>query len=126
MTRIRFGLLGLVVAFAVQVGLASGAHADPIRATYSTTGSIGTVGIVGTPIVTFQGVTDGSLTTGQPFSVGQFIVTPQAGGATTTYGTPFQITFNVTSANGDPALPNATPITLDGSLVTNFNGGQAV
>ncbi len=125
MTRIRFGLMGLVVAFTVEFGLASGAHGDPIRATYTTTGSIGTMGIVGTPNVSFQGVNNGSLTSEQPFSLGQFIATPQAGGATATYFTPFHVTLNVTSATGHPALPSATPITLDGSLVTNLNGGQA-
>ncbi len=125
MTRIRLGILGLVVALTVQFGLNSGVHAAPIQATYSTTGSIGTTGIDGTPNVSFQGVSNGSLTTGQLFDVGQFIVTSQPGGATTTYDTPFSIKFNVTSASGDPALPNATPITLDGLLTTSFVRGHA-
>ena len=99
------------------------AQADPIQATYTTAGTIGTTGITGTPDVSFQGVSDGTLTTGQPFSLGQFVVTPPTGGGTTTYAmTPFQITFTVTNASGDPALPQETPITLSGDLDTFLDG----
>jgi hypothetical protein len=111
--------------FVALISLAPAAEADPIQATYNTTGTIGTTGISGTPDVSFQGVSDGTLTTGQPFSLGQFVVTPPPDGGTTTYATPFQITFNVTSSSGDPALPNATPITFGGSIITEYISDQA-
>ena len=103
-----------------------GRRADPIQATYSTKGTIGTTGITGTPDVSFQGVNDSTMTTGQPFSLGQFVVTPPPDGGTTTYGvTPFQIMFTVTVASGDPALNMKTPITLSGFLSTYPNGTVA-
>ncbi len=120
MTRMKAGF----PIFVVLMSLASTAKADPIQATYSTTGTIGTTGISGTPDVSFQGVTDGTLTTGQPFSLGQFIVTAPTDGGTTTYGTPFQITFNVTNSSGDTALPAATPSTFDGARSTDYIGGK--
>lgn len=120
MTRIRLGFVGITAV----LGLNSVTRADPIQtqATYTTMGTIGSTGIDGTPIVSFQGVSNGSLTTGQPFSLGEFVVASQPGGATTTYDTPFQITFTVTNASGDPALPQATPVTLDGVVSTNSIG----
>jgi len=124
MARIRFGRVSLALTITLHVGLASAVSADPIKATYNMTGSIGTTGIVGTPDVTFQGVTNGSLTTGQLIALGQFIVNPQAEGAQATYTTPFQITFTVTGASGDPALPGSTPVTVDGALITGTAGGR--
>ncbi len=125
MTRNRSNLQWLVLSLAIASSLASSAQADPIRATYNTTGTIETTGISGTPVVSFVGVSGGTLTTGQPFSLGQFIVTPPPDGGTTTYGvTPFQIKFTVTDASGDPALPKETPITLNGVLDTMLNGSH--
>ncbi len=123
-TRIRAVLIGLAATSIAQLAPASCACADPIQATYSTTGTIGTTGIDGTPILSFQGVTNGSLTVGQPFSLGNFIVATPAGGGTTTYETPFQITLNVTASTGDPALPSATPVVLDGVISTESIGGK--
>jgi hypothetical protein len=123
MTRVRIGFVWVVTVFSVQLGSSSSVHADPIPATYTTTGSISSTGIAGAPTVSFQGVTDGTLTTGQPFSLGNFIVNVPPAGAATTYWTSFQITFNVTSASGDPALLKATPITLGGTLTNEFAVG---
>jgi hypothetical protein len=50
------------------------------------------------------------------------VTSPPAGG-TTTYETPFQITFTVETSSGDPALPSATPVTLQGVLSTENIGG---
>jgi len=111
---------------AILFGLSPRVHADPIHATYNTIGSIGTTESVGPPNVSFQGVSNGSLVNGQPFSVGQFIVTPPPAGATTAYNAPFQVTLTVTSATGDPALPGLTPVTLGGIIQTNYDGGQSV
>ncbi len=98
MTRMTAAFPVLVAVNALALAFAPAAQADPIQATYTTTGSIGTTGITGTPDVSFQGVSDGTLTTGQPFSLGQFVVTTPPDGGTTTYETPFQITVTVTSA----------------------------
>ena len=124
MTRMKIDLRGLVVALALGMGVASAADASPIQATYSTVGTIGTTGITGTPDVSFQGVSNATLTTGQPFDLGQFVVTTPPGGGTTTYGTPFQITLTVTNASGDPALASATPIDIKGYLESELIGGK--
>jgi hypothetical protein len=80
MTRMKSALGAFIVALAFTLGLSSRVHADPIRVTYSTTGVVGatsldgspvaywpdspagsqtpggTVGIVGSPVISFQGV----------------------------------------------------------------------
>jgi hypothetical protein len=125
MRRTTLGPSGLLVAFAVQFGSDASLRADPIRADYTTTGAIVPYGIVGTPFVTFQGVTSGSMTPGQPFSLGEFIVSPQSG-ATATYNTGFEVTLSVTGSAGDPGLAAAGPVTLFGALNTEAVGGHSV
>ena len=128
--RIRATFPAFVAATLLSLALAPAAESNPIQATYSTTGTIGTTGITGAPDVSFQGVTNGTLTTGHSFSLGKLVLTPPSDGGTTTYGaTPFQITFTVTNSSGDPALAGETPITLRGILDTFLNGttpGQTV
>ncbi len=127
MSGMRAALSVFVATVSLALALAPVVEADPIQATYSTTGTIGTTGITGPPDVSFQGVSDGTLTTGQPFSLGQFVVTTPSGGGTTTYSwTPFQIEFTVTGSSGDPSLPKATPVTLSGVLETEDGSGQTL
>jgi hypothetical protein len=88
--------------------------------TYTTTGSIGTTGISGSPIVSFQGVTDGSLTTGMPFDLGTLVVTPPVSGPWPTYNeAPFQINFTVDTVNGSPVMSGQTSFTIGGSVYTS-------
>src|SRR5262249_55948553 len=121
MQRIMLWPVVLLVTFVFQFGPGLSAHADPIRATYSTTGTIGTTQLIGPPNLSFQGVSSGTLVTGQPFTLGEFIVTPPPQRAASAYGAPFQVTLLVTGASGDPALPGLTPITLRGTV-----SGQSV
>ncbi len=130
-----------IVALTLVLGFVSSAHADPIRVTYTTEGVVGAsslyaspilywqrvppgsqsqtgpVGIDGMPVISFQGVNNGTLTDGQPFSLGQFVVAPMPAGTSTTYtNTPFQIAFTEHTVNGAAPSPNATPVVLDGWL----------
>jgi hypothetical protein len=73
MTRKKSHLQAILTSLTLALCLAPTVQADPIQAIYDTSGSIGTAGISGTPVVSFQGVRDGTLTTGQPFSLGQFM-----------------------------------------------------
>ena len=135
---------GLVMALALTLtsSLGSSAHADPIQVTYSTEGVVGltsldgapvvyggsplgSAGIAGAPAISFRGVTNGTLTTGQPFDLGQFVVGPVPAGTTTTYTqTPFQIAFTEQTVNGVAPSPNQTPIVLDGWLNGTVTAGS--
>lgn len=117
MTRRRFraqwqiGWLLLLTIFVPPV------RADPIQVVYSTSGTVATAGLSGTPVFSIQGVTDGTLVTGQPFNLGQFVVDGPPSAAGTQYvNTPFYLTFTVQSINGVAPSPNDSPVTLDGWL----------
>ena len=85
--------------------------------TYSTSGTIGTSGVNGTGSVSFEGVTDGTLTTGSPFDLGRFVVNTAIEGSSTTYtDTPFTVTFSVLTVNGSVPLINDSPIVISGLL----------
>jgi hypothetical protein len=102
-----------LVAFS---GHAIAAKADPIpsQMTFTTTGSIGPTGIDGSPIVSFHGVTDGTLTTGTPFDLGTLVVTPPTSGAWPTYANaPLQINVTVDSVNGLPVATGQASFTID-------------
>ncbi len=131
----------LIVALTLVLSFVSSAHADPIQVNYSTEGVVGatslygspvlywpippvgpqppmgSAGIDGAPVISFQGVNNSTLTTGQPFNLGQFVVAPMPAGTSTTYSnTPFQIAFTEHTVNGAAPSPNATPVVLDGWL----------
>src|SRR5947208_872832 len=95
------------------------AAASPIAVaeTFQTSGTVGTEGVSGSPVVSFHGVDAGSLTTGTPFDFGQFVAAPAPGGESTTYvQTPFQILFETRTIDGAAPAPNATPIAIKGWL----------
>jgi len=146
MTRMKSAPGAFIVALAFTLGLSSRVHADPIRVTYSTTGVVGatsldgspvvywpdspagsqtpggSVGIVGAPVISFQGVSNGTLVAGQPFNLGQFVVSTMPDGTSTTYNhTPFQIAFTEQTINGAAPSPNGTPVVLDGWLSGTVN-----
>ncbi len=124
MASFRIGHVALAAALAVAVSSGPPVHADPIQATYTTTGLTETFTTEGSPVVSFQGVSKGTLTTGEPFSLGNFIVSEPPGGANPSFAAQFQITFTATGASGDPSLPAATPVTMNGNITTynNYDG----
>jgi hypothetical protein len=90
-------------------------QASPIQ--FNTTGSVDSFGVTGTPVVTFQGVANGSMTAGSTFSLGQFQIAAPPAGTTSTYlNIPFQILFKVESIGGEAPSPNQTPVVLTGFL----------
>jgi hypothetical protein len=94
--RLRLWALALVL-IASGTWRAGAAPLDqPIP--YETAGSIGQYGlpdpsgtIEGAAVIRFQGQTDASFTPSSPFSLGDFVVAPAAGGGTTYVHTPFEI-----------------------------------
>jgi hypothetical protein len=75
-------------------------------------------------VVSFQGVSNGTLTTGSPFDLGRFAIANLSAGASTTYlATPFELTFRVLSVNGVAVSPNETPITIQGELYGVMKAG---
>ena len=76
--------------------------------------------------VIFQGVNNGTLTGGQPFNLGQFVVIPPPTGTTTTYtNVPFEIAFNENTLNGAAPSPNGTPVVLHGFLSGTIGPGSS-
>ncbi len=128
-TRMRPIFAAIAAALALHMGLDANARGNPIsnQITFSTTGTVGTQGITGTPVVSFQGVSGGTLTTGSPFDLGQFAIANLPAGASTTYDhTPFELTFKVLSVNGVAVSPNETPITIPGWLYGSLDSGASI
>jgi len=103
------------------------AHADPIQSQiyFSTIGSVDSFGVSGTPVVSYQG-TSGTITSGSPFSLGNFVITAPPAGTTTTYtNIPFQVLFKTEAVNGTIPTPNETPVILTGWLNGTVSEGAA-
>lgn len=117
--------------------LADHARADSITLNYSTTMSIGDIGVSGPPVIGFVGLQNASDSaapqpTGQPgeitpdsvvtplISLGELIVSPPAvsgSGWSTSYNdTPFYLTVTINSINGSAPAANASSFTVDGYL----------
>ncbi len=117
MKRVRTFVRKKIAWLALPLLLAPPVLADPIQVVYSTSGTVGTAGLTGAPVFSFQGVSNGAITTGQPFNLGQFVTDgPPSPGGTDYVNTPFQITFTVQTINGVAPSPNDSPVTLDGLL----------
>jgi len=102
-------------------------HADPIQSQvyFSTIGSVDSFGVSGTPVVSYQG-TSGTITSGSPFSLGNFVITAPPAGTTTTYtNIPFQVLFKTEAVNGTIPTPNETPVILTGWLNGTVSAGAA-
>lgn len=90
---------------------------------YTTSGTIDSTGITGTPVVAFNNTATGSFNAPSDFSLGEFHVAPLADGQSTTYtNTPFQITLTVNQIDGSAPSPNQTPVTLSGVLNGTVTG----
>ncbi len=136
-TRAAFPALAMALSFAI--GLAPSASANPIQATYTTLGLVGeaaldgtpsvpgtgATGITGMPVISFQGINNGTLTSGQTFDLGQFMVSSLPAGTSTTYtNVPYEIAFYENTLNGTNPSPNETPIVMHGFLNGTIIGGS--
>lgn len=127
--RMHHAATSSVVAIAALMMLGTSARlsASPIETpiSYSTSGSVDSFGVSGQPIVIFQGIQYGSLTTGSSFSLGQFSIAATPGGGSATYtDIPFQIALRVQSVAGAAPSPNDTPVQLTGTLSAVLTDGQ--
>jgi hypothetical protein len=116
--------LGTLAVAVIGFGGATHVYADPIQSqmTYSTSGTVESAGVKGTGSVSFQGVSDGSLTTGSKFDLGHFVVSPAQDGSNTTYTqTPFDISLNIHSVDGSTSKITETPIIVQGWLNGSMN-----
>lgn len=97
--------------------------ADRMRPTieYSTTGAIDRP-FSGSPVVTFQGIADGSLTAGDRFNLGSFAIAPGAK-ASSTYAGRFEITFQAISVDGVPLPPDSPKAIIRGHIDGTAGGG---
>ena len=113
------GLRAAVIALGLVAWTATGATASPLA--YTTSGQVTpTTGVSGTNVVSFVPLSSGNsvgLSTGQTnASLGNFVISPLADGATTTYSnTPFQINFQPQSYGSTP-VSNDTPVVVSGVL----------
>ena len=95
--------------------------------TFSTSGSVSGTRVLGSQLVSFRGVDNGALTTGAPFTFGEFFINPVPNGTTTTYDhTPFSILFTLKSFDGHAPVPNETPVTLSGTLTGSILGNGVI
>ena len=125
--RSRSGkLTGLPTAVMV-LGLFAQAQsvlASPV-VNYSTSGSIDSSGVTGTPVISFNSVLNSSFESPSSFSMGDFQVAALPDKQSTSYtDTPFHITYLVNSVDGAKPDVNETPIQLSGVLNGTVSGGN--
>jgi hypothetical protein len=126
------GAAAIAIALTLSLGSASGAQAAALSTdsltssmSYTTLGNIGTQGVTGVPIISFNGVDNNQFTAPSSFSLGSFHVGGLLPGQSTTYNnTPFQITFETNTVNGSTPVPNQTPIVINGVLNGTISGSS--
>jgi hypothetical protein len=128
-TRGWTGLRTTVIALGLAAATAGGVRASTISnnpmLSYDTVGSTidNTVGVNGTPVISFVPVTGGSFLSSSNLSLGSFSVSSPGDGQTTTYtNTPFSLKFSADALNGAAISPNQSPITISGILNGQVNG----
>jgi hypothetical protein len=127
--RMNRSRMGYALRLAAVVALLSLSQAPPAESAgitseidYSTSATYGANGITGQPVVSFQGVSDGSLTTGSPFDLGRFVVAAPTSGQTTYDGTLITVLFMAKSVDGQPLASPATEffsLLLTGTVQAN-------
>jgi hypothetical protein len=127
MMRSRSGkLIGLPTAVMV-LGLfaqAQGVLASPV-VNYSTSGSIDSSGVTGTPVISFNSVLNSSFASPSSFSLGDFQVAALPDKQMATYtNTPFHITYLVNTVDGAKPDVNETPIQVSGVLNGTITGSN--
>jgi hypothetical protein len=124
----RGALRALSAAALLIAASARGAESSGIAANigYVTSGTIESGGVAGAPAISFQGVGDGTLTTGgTPFDLGRFVVATPTDGSSTIYrNTPFEISLLPSSIDGAPAV-GTSPIVIQGWLNGTVGGPGA-
>ncbi|MHC5540230.1 PEP-CTERM sorting domain-containing protein [Singulisphaera rosea] len=124
MVRRKSGLSTLVIAMGLTFAAGSDASASTLIQ-YSTSGSIDSSGVSGTPVISFGSIDSATFTPTSYFSLGNFQVASLQPGQTTTYThTPFKITLVVDQVNGVTPDPNQSPIVLTGYLDGKITGGD--
>jgi hypothetical protein len=131
-TRVWTGLPAALAVVALGTLLASDAGAaamstDSINSfmQYSTSGTVNSTGVTGTPVISFNSVQNGAFTAPSAFSMGSFQVAPLPTGVSTTYtNTPFSITYLANQVDGSVPSVNGTPITISGVLNGTVTGGS--
>jgi hypothetical protein len=116
-----------LAAWVILGAAAASVSASPIETPihYSTYGSVDSFGVNGQPIVVYEGVQYGSLTTGSTFNIGKFSVASTSEGGSATYtDIPFQIALRVQSLDGSAPSPNQTPAILQGTLSAVITDGK--
>jgi hypothetical protein len=119
------GLRAAVIALGLVAWTATGATAAPLG--YTTAGQVDTTtGVTGTNVVSFVPLSSGNsvdLGTGQTNAgLGNFVISPLASGAQTTYSnTPIQISFQPQSYNGT-SISSDAPVVVSGVLNGEVNG----
>jgi hypothetical protein len=119
-------LTGLPTAVMVLGLIAPGmkARANPV-VNYSTSGTIDSGGVTGTPVISFNSVLNSAFDAPSSFSLGDFQVAALPTGQSTTYtDTPFHITYLVNTVDGNTPDPNETPIQVSGVLNGTISGGN--
>jgi hypothetical protein len=104
--------------------------------------TISDIGVTGTPVVAFRGVTDETVTAPTPLpfgsignpipavdqtgvALGYFTIAALSSHSSTTYNdTPFSLTFRVNAVNSDPAEANPNAFTVQGYLNGTVSGSQ--
>ncbi len=103
----------------------SPAQSAKVLMDYATSGSIGSNGVDGIPVVSFNSVPTGQFTTPSSFSLGEFMVSALPSGVSTTYtDTPFSITYLVSQVNGETIQEGYKPIVLTGKINGTVSGAS--
>jgi hypothetical protein len=100
------------------------ALADPV-VNYSTSGTIDSTGVTGTPVISFNSVLNSTFNAPSSLSLGDFQVAALPNAQSTSYtNTPFHITYLANTVNGSAPDPNQTPIQVSGVLNGKVTGGN--
>jgi hypothetical protein len=115
------GWRSAALALSLCAAIPSVVRADPNPPTslmgYSTSGSVGTTGVSGPSVISFNSVPSGTFTAPSSFSLGEFLTAALPPGVSTTYtNTPFQISYIDQTVDGITPTTNQTPITITGEL----------
>ena len=131
-THVWTGIRTAALAAALGAGFASNAGADAMGSAsinsfmdYSTSGTVDSTGVTGTPVIGFNSVSSGSYTAPSSFSLGEFLVAALPSGNSTTYdNTPFHITYVTHQVDGSVPDVNGTPVVLNGVLNGTVTDGS--
>jgi hypothetical protein len=100
------------------------AEASPV-VNYSTSGTIDSNGVTGTPVISFNSVLNSAFESPSSFSLGDFQVAALPTGQKVSYdNTKFHITYLVNSVDGSAPKPNETPIQVSGVLNGTIQGSN--